>query len=996
MKNITVLFPGGFKPITAAHLALAERYAKHPKVARVILLIGPKQRDSITQAQTIKAFNILNNNPKINIESTSIESPIAAVYEYLFTADSGTYALAAGGKDDDYTRVSQLIASVDKYKKTGDKSGRKINPDINVVELKVSVAPITYSDGTPISASSTRAALANNDIQQFKQSYPGFNDKQIERVYKIYKGKVSESIFTRTWWNEVFEGLEDPKDNPCWKGYKPVGTKKKGGKTVPNCVPESVNEVDLPANTWKDFDLRKLTDDDLQIIWDMYTNSYAKQGLDFSADDYKELQQKYKAVYLQDVDSDSIADAFIVYKETPYGNRISLLGTNNKPEAKLNVVKQLIRLVNTNGWFAEASKKVEEIMQRSNAPVITDKNIIQAIAGDKEVKFLEDGYYERKLSKSSTRIVKRLYGKPKTSGIRESKLNEGGAGYEYVTCMECNRNFRQITPNHLHEKHSLSLTEYIERYPYALTIAESLRQELVNKNSMHDARTIEKIKNTKLERYGDKGFNNIQKQQRTIKERYNVTNVSQLPHNIERAKRQLEEIRQRAYASGRWTPASQKQGYIGYRDRVRLLSDENFRDYNAIIENANKRGKKWHLDHIYSIHDGFKNNIPEWMIAHPVNLRVIFHSLNESKNNKSHITLKELIDSINMFDSRELLLCGGAGGHMAHPFDIPSVKTGKDLVRVFVQAEDYLTRKPASVKIDGVNASVRLVDVAGKRQFVLDRGSNKPLDVKGITKADLLDRFGAGHGMIEIGGKVLDIFNDALNDTASELKKLGLWDNPNILFNIEYVAGSTNVLSYNKNFLAIHGLLEIEQVTPKRRATHEIAFNKKALQTYIDKLAVTANTYGYEVLGSVPTTLEDEPDFNAELKKRYTININGKSVTKTLNDWLLKATNPKDVMIKTKDGKTINALSKQVLMNISNGMDVSEFIQDPKDYQTAINGFAFYLATMKLGDAVLEVLNSPLGKVSEHEGVVIRDPKIFNKPFKITGKFIVRGLESSF
>jgi hypothetical protein len=35
----------------------------------------------------------------------------------------------------------------------------------------------------------------------------------------------------------VGEGLKDPKDNPCWKGYKPVGTKKKNGKTVPNCVP---------------------------------------------------------------------------------------------------------------------------------------------------------------------------------------------------------------------------------------------------------------------------------------------------------------------------------------------------------------------------------------------------------------------------------------------------------------------------------------------------------------------------------------------------------------------------------------------------------------------------------------------------------------------------------------------------------------------------------------------------------------------------------------
>ena len=46
---------------------------------------------------------------------------------------------------------------------------------------------------------------------------------------------------------EVEEGLRDPKDNPCWKGYKPVGTKKKGGRTVPNCVPkESVAEDSTP------------------------------------------------------------------------------------------------------------------------------------------------------------------------------------------------------------------------------------------------------------------------------------------------------------------------------------------------------------------------------------------------------------------------------------------------------------------------------------------------------------------------------------------------------------------------------------------------------------------------------------------------------------------------------------------------------------------------------------------------------------------------------
>ena len=34
------------------------------------------------------------------------------------------------------------------------------------------------------------------------------------------------------------KSLRNTKNNPCWKGYKPVGTNQKNGKTVPNCVPE--------------------------------------------------------------------------------------------------------------------------------------------------------------------------------------------------------------------------------------------------------------------------------------------------------------------------------------------------------------------------------------------------------------------------------------------------------------------------------------------------------------------------------------------------------------------------------------------------------------------------------------------------------------------------------------------------------------------------------------------------------------------------------------
>jgi hypothetical protein len=41
--------------------------------------------------------------------------------------------------------------------------------------------------------------------------------------------------------HNVHGSMDEAKKDPCWKGYKQVGTKKKNGKKVPNCVP--VNET---------------------------------------------------------------------------------------------------------------------------------------------------------------------------------------------------------------------------------------------------------------------------------------------------------------------------------------------------------------------------------------------------------------------------------------------------------------------------------------------------------------------------------------------------------------------------------------------------------------------------------------------------------------------------------------------------------------------------------------------------------------------------------
>ena len=333
----------------------------------------------------------------------------------------------------------------------------------------------------------------------------------------------------------------------------------------------------------------------------------------------------------------------------------------------------------------------------------------------------------------------------------------------------------------------------------------------------------------------------------------------------------------------------------------------------------------------------------------------------------------------------EVIKEGGAGGHMAHPFDL--VNTGAKLVDVFSKSVKSLKQGAGSVKIDGVNASIRLVN----GQFVMDRGSAKPLDIKGMRPEDLPSRFEPGHGFINIGTKVINIFDEAIPSTQSELKKLGLLDNPNILFNIEYVEGQTNVLGYGEigNFLAIHGLKEIKPKTfgkdgsVKSRVATEIPYDKTAMQSYINKLNKVAMKYGFKVLGSVDTTFKSEPKLASVLSQSVTLYPTGTAVTKSLKDWLkgLKFTTPlitREQFLKAVDSKNISQDFA--------GQDLNKIVNDT----------IVYLTTIKLGDEILKHATSEIGDLDKHEGIVVRDTSINPNPFKITGSFIIKGLGSKF
>jgi cytidyltransferase-like protein len=75
---------------------------------------------------------------------------------------------------------------------------------------------------------------------------------------------------------------------------------------------------------------------------------------------------------------------------------------------------------------------------------------------------------------------------------------------------------------------------------------------------------------------------------------------------------------------------------------------------------------------------------------------------------------------------------------------------------------------------------------------------------------------------------------------------------------------------------------------------------------------------------------------------------------------------------------------------------IVDLIED-NDAEAAIYGAVLMHATRMLGNQVLRGLTSPMGDVMGHEGIVMRDDKLFGpSPVKITGEFIVGNIGGGF
>ena len=104
--------------------------------------------------------------------------------------------------------------------------------------------------------------------------------------------------------------------------------------------------------------------------------------------------------------------------------------------------------------------------------------------------------------------------------------------------------------------------------------------------------------------------------------------------------------------NGHWIPLSEFVDIQLYRRQV-SISQWKHKDDIKKLDNFEKRGHAnkgmYHLDHKFSIVEGFKQNIPPYIIGHICNLEMIVARNNLIKNKKCSITKEELLDSFFSF-----------------------------------------------------------------------------------------------------------------------------------------------------------------------------------------------------------------------------------------------------------------------------------------------------------------------------------------------------------
>jgi hypothetical protein len=118
-----------------------------------------------------------------------------------------------------------------------------------------------------------------------------------------------------------------------------------------------------------------------------------------------------------DHDQDPDIDATVFYRknrpgEAWIGSKIQDIGHDGKRESKDYAINKLQSLLNRNGNWIEASDAMQHILNKINAPTVTDEKVLKMLFQDESLEMIDSITYRRKLGNGKT-ITESVFGKPK-------------------------------------------------------------------------------------------------------------------------------------------------------------------------------------------------------------------------------------------------------------------------------------------------------------------------------------------------------------------------------------------------------------------------------------------------------------------------------------------------------------------------------------------------------------------------------------------------------
>ena len=176
-KQTTAVYAGGFKPPTSGHFEVVKQaLKKNPEIDEFIIFIGNKERNGISQRESLLIWEIYNNYLpfKVKIEPTSIP-PIKAVYDFAKNHPTREVLWVIGareGNEEDFKDITSRTKSISKY------------PNL---ELRT----IVTSGGVSGTAARNAAKVSQEKFQKF---LPGIlNPEERTEIYNIVADKITEN-----------------------------------------------------------------------------------------------------------------------------------------------------------------------------------------------------------------------------------------------------------------------------------------------------------------------------------------------------------------------------------------------------------------------------------------------------------------------------------------------------------------------------------------------------------------------------------------------------------------------------------------------------------------------------------------------------------------------------------------------------------------------------------------------------------------------------------